>query len=60
MSLSCRLADLLRMLWCGVKCMDWRVECRVEWDNIGWEVMVSFIIISSVQAQIVHLDYDCV
>ena len=37
--------------WCGVNGMDRRVECRVEWDDMGWEGMVSFIVISFVQAQ---------
>ena len=38
--------------WCGVIDIDRRVECRVECGDVGWEGMVSFIVISFVQAQI--------
>lgn len=36
-------------MWC--RGVDGRVECRIEWDDMGWEEMVSFIMISFVQAQ---------
>lgn len=43
-----------------MKCIDGRVDCRVEWDDMGWEGMVNLNMNSSVQAQNFHLEYHCV
>ena len=42
------VADVGRV-WC--RGVDGRVECRIEWDDMGWEEMASFIVISFVLAQ---------